>query len=213
MTDALQDFIQSPKEEGSAFFTKEYKRCPYTNGTHVMEDIYQLYWNAEVNYFLRKEALERTIEKRQEKLKQIIEEHDRTSWIDRVLKPLADIVSAQMAAIHNQEQPWPYKIYGPFGLGCTTTLYIFPEGGDDILDDETYSLTVYPAGGTGKQFYLEYDTGKVTDQYQPGSLGDINGFNHVREKLPDRLGEIIAKFRHHAARKQPEEKKEVTDNE
>jgi hypothetical protein len=212
--DELKDFIQNPNDSVGKFqIMKEYRRCPYTNGMNVMEDIYQASRHAEINYIRQKEALERTIEKRQKVLNRMVKEHDSRSWIDKVLKPLVDIVSSQMAAIHNEDQPWPYKIYGPFGLRCQTTVYIFPAGGEDILDDETYSLTVFPVGEIGKTFRLEYDTGKLSQDYEPGSLGDINGFNRITDDLPDRLGEIIAKFRHHPARKKPVENMEVIENE
>ena len=144
----------------------------------------------------------RTIKKRTEALKKM--EAERKGWVDRVLVPLSDIIALTLGEKEDKEKPLPYEIYGPFGLSCQTTVYFFPTDGHEICDDETYSLTVYPGGNLETSIWLEYDTGETTEQYEAGSIGWLNGFNRVKAKLPDKLGEIMELLRHHPERRSAE---------
>lgn len=172
---------------------------PVDDYTRVMENILGDYVKKQREYYERKEALERTIIKRKKQLEKL--EREEKSWVDQILKPLADIIAEKLGAKLKKDAPLPYEIYGPFGLGCTTTVYFFPTDGKDICDDESYSLTVFPEGDMKRDFWLSYDTGKSEALYAPGTLGEVNGFNRIRERLPVRLGEIMALLRHHPERR------------
>lgn len=173
---------------------------PVDDYTRVMEDILDGYTKKKRENQEKREAIERTILKR----KKLLEKMDREekSWIDAVLRPLADIIAEKLGAKLGKDLPLPYEFYGPFGLSCETTVYWFPTDGRNICDDETYSLTVYPEGNMIQQFWLEYDTGKRENLYAPGTLGEVNGMNKIRERLPNRLGEIMELVRHHAERRE-----------
>ncbi len=173
---------------------------PVDDYTRVMENILGDYIKKQREYYERKEALERTIEKRKKLLEKW--EREEKSWVEQILKPLADIIAEKLGAKFGKELPLHYEIYGPFGLGCETTVYFFPTDGRDICDDETYSLTVFPEGDMQRTFWLSYDTGKREELYAPGTLGEVNGMNRIRERLPERLGEIMTLLRHHAERRE-----------
>ena len=158
----------------------------------MMQSVYAEYSEYNKKYEARKEQLQRLIYKHTQALKRLEDQHQ--GWLDRVLVPLAVAIASELGGL-------PYEFYGPFGLSCETSVYFFPTDGHDITKDETYSLTVYPEyreGGYGyvNGFYLAYDTGRRLDTYRPGSIGDLNNFNNVKEELPDSLEEIVALLKH-----------------
>ena len=158
----------------------------------MMQGIYSEYREYDQKYQARKEQLERLIYKHKRTLDRL--EHSHQGWFDRVLVPLAVHISSELGGL-------PYELYGPFGLSCETSVYFFPTEGHDICKDETYSLTVFPEwreGGYGYRdgFYLAYDTGLRRNLYKPGSIGDLNCFNTVKDELPDSLEEIMALLKH-----------------
>lgn len=83
-----------------------------------------------------------------------------------------------------------YEIYGPFGLGAETSIYLsLKKKKFDICKDKVYSITLEPCYD-GNNLYYEYWTGETTNQYAKGTVGYYNGFNNVYKKLPDSLEEI-----------------------
>lgn len=99
----------------------------------------------------------------------------KASWLDGAIAALAiDLEEATGK---------PAEISGPYGLRAEVYIYV----GDDFI-----RLTPeFPEDG----LKLYYDTGKTTNDYQPGTLGDWNGMNNVRAELPDTLEEIIKLLR------------------
>ena len=101
------------------------------------------------------------------------------SWIDNVVKPL----------MHDLEKATGLtgEIYGPFGLRAETSIYLRKDMSKSITETETLSIELeHMSDGT------YYATGEETNNYQPMSIGWLNGFHHVMAPLPDTLEEIIA---------------------
>ena len=154
-------------------------------GESILQGIYE-------GYRLHSEKqrkLETVIEKNEQKLKLL---RKQGGWYQQCLVPLAKRLSKVLAM--------PHKIYGPFGLGATTTIYFFPQkNGGDIVHDENYSITLHPATRNyndwrlhfDETFYFTYDTGEKKEEYAPGTIGEMNGFNNVEAELPDDLDAIV----------------------
>lgn len=97
------------------------------------------------------------------------------SWYDTAIAPLAADLEAATGK--------PAKISGPFGLRAEVYIDV---GGDFIR-----ITPEFPDDG----LKLYYDTGAMTQTYQPLTLGDCNGMNNVRAPLPDTLEEIVKLLR------------------
>lgn len=103
------------------------------------------------------------------------------SWYDDIVVPLMH----ELEKIAGDE--WHGEIYGPFGICCETSIYLKKDTNKSITKQATYGLTIYPPKGDG---VIEYLTNKTTNRYPPGSLGELNGENFIREILPDEIDEI-----------------------
>lgn len=162
-----------------------------------MQEIYAAY-KAHGDRIAKEERLIEMHKKRLNKLEST------GGWIEHVLRPLSDRISKRLGGM-------PYEIYGPFGLGCETSVYFFASGKiGDICKDETYGITVHPQSRDGfgtweERFYLTYNTGETCNNYQPGTIGYLNGFNNVEAPLPDDLDEIMEIVKRNHDHYQPEE--------
>lgn len=104
-----------------------------------------------------------------------------SSWIDGIVKPLAERLSEMVNM--------PYEIYGPFGLSCETSLYFRKDMSKSICNQPTMSITLVPHD---LKYAISYKTGEKTQKYAPNTIGDINGFNDITKPLPDNYEEIVA---------------------
>lgn len=103
------------------------------------------------------------------------EKRGHASWLDSAIASLA--VDLEEATGKQAE------ISGPFGIRAEVWISV----GDNFI-----RLTPeFPDG----QLKLYYDTGEMENTYQPGTLGDFNGMNNVREPVPDTLEEIVKLLR------------------
>lgn len=102
------------------------------------------------------------------------------SWFDTSVVPLAqDLEEATgMTA----------KVSGAFGLRCEC--YIVLEKGD-----RKKTIVVTPDIKDDGSLELYYDTGEVRDRFRSDSIGALNGFNNITERLPDTLYGIIRVIR------------------
>ena len=95
-----------------------------------------------------------------------------------------------------------YEIYGPFGLENETSIYLANEGKDGnipICEVETWSLTLhwrYKKDSSEEIDHLEYWTGEQTNEFATGTIGWLNGYNHIFKPLPTDIDEIIKCLRH-----------------
>ncbi len=103
------------------------------------------------------------------------EQNARASWLETAIPALAiDLEEAIGETV---------KVSGPFGLRAELWL---------TAGNRFIRLTPDFSTGTLK---LYYDTGETTNRFQPGTLGDRNGFNNVQTPLPDTLDEIVKLLR------------------
>ena len=110
------------------------------------------------------------------------------SWIDEVIYPLAKRLSARSGKAS--------RVCGPFGIGARVMLTLHNEDDPDDYFEWTdrEDLTIEPRFNDGA-LELWYVTGETRDLYPKGSLGAMNGFISVLEKLPDEESEILKRFR------------------
>lgn len=101
------------------------------------------------------------------------------SWYDTAIVLLANDLSEATGL--------KYNISGPFGLRAEVYISLGPE------EKEKFIVVTPEFPDSGLKLY--YDTGVMTKDYQPNTLGDYNGMNNVREPLPDTLEEIVKVLR------------------
>ena len=146
-------------------------------------------------------AYNEKIQAKEEKIKrlkaQVAKLENKGGWIRLILHPLAKAISAELGGLQ-------WEIYGPFGLGAETTVYFFTEEGHDICKDPSYFLQVEPFFEDGRMV-LHYWTRKRSNDYAPGTIGELNGFNKIYEPLPDELPEIMKIVRANYCEKKEEE--------
>ena len=130
------------------------------------------------------------IEKIDEKIRRLESKrsrlYEKSGWINQIVAPLA-----KKLAEHFNLQ---YEIYGPFGLGAETSIYLRADMKQSIVEADTWHITLCPAF-TDKRPALLYKTGEQTNDYRPGSIGWLNGFNDVLAPLPDEFDEIVKLMR------------------
>lgn len=97
------------------------------------------YVKASQRYYEKKQKLENTIAKAEEKLRVLKDKAP--SWIKNLLVPLAKEIKKRL----NMKA---YEIYGPFGVTCETHIYFSNDGKDGdikITKVNALRLTVYPS--------------------------------------------------------------------
>ena len=102
------------------------------------------------------------------------------SWFDTSVVPLAqDLEEATgMTA----------KVSGAFGLRCECHIVL-------EKDDRKKTIVVTPDIKDDGSLELYYDTGEIRDRFRSDSIGALNGFNNITERLPDTLYGIIRVMR------------------
>ncbi len=88
----------------------------------------------------------------------------------------------------------PYKIYGPFGLECETSIYLMEDVSKGIVGQKTISITLRPFGDHEND-WITYDTGERTDRYAKDTIGEMNGYNSVYAPLPTDFNDILKLMR------------------
>lgn len=160
--------------------------------TEIVDD----YLDKTNKYHEKRQKLEDTIEKKQKELKRLI--NGSPSWVQNILVPLAKELKKRLGLK-------AYDIYGPFGCECETTIYLSNDGKDgkiEITKVETYSLTIRPVWKYNDNyskttaFELTYWTGESTNLYPKGTIGELNGMNHIFKPLPNNIDDIVAILEH-----------------
>lgn len=125
------------------------------------------------------ERLEKQIEKLEKKSDDI--RYGR-GWVKGIVEPLAEELSKRTGL--------KYEIYGPFGLRCETSIFLREDMSKSITEQETRSIKLTPYTTKDGIESVKYDTGEEQGEYQIGSIGYMNGFNHVSAPIPDTIEEI-----------------------
>lgn len=111
------------------------------------------------------------------------------NWIETFVHPLAQAIQQELGLAS-------YEAYGPFGLRSEVS--IFWHSSEDDLDKPTYSLRLTPYNlATG---VIHFDTGEVSEHYDPNTIGALNGLGNQTAPLPDSLDELIHQLKSMASR-------------
>ena len=78
------------------------------------------------------------------------------------------------------------EIYGPFGMRAATSIYLRKDMTKGICEQTTLSIELEE-----REDGTYYYTGKNTKNYPSGSIGEINGMNHIMAPLPETIDEIV----------------------
>lgn len=106
--------------------------------------------------------------------------HSYVNWIDGLVEPLAQ----ELAKRAGKE----YKIYGPFGMGCHTTIYLVNDKNICITKQDTWSITLEPHNLDEAEVF--YQTTKKEGNWNPLSTASLNGFDYNYEPLPNSIEEV-----------------------
>ncbi len=100
------------------------------------------------------------------------------SWIDFLVKPLAE-------ALAKRFKDRELELLGPFGMGSKVPVWLRKKGTQGVED--ILGFEVCP-GDLDKAELRVVDTATDTGRYQPGTIGEMNGFNHPEETVPPSAG-------------------------
>lgn len=139
------------------------------------------------------DGLEKEAAKRRREAKGVYEEMgalDYGNWVSDVLWPLADEL-ARRTGKHPQ-------LSGPAGLGSKLTIALVDDPDKRSYEQDSLKITVEPVFEDDHMVF-NYETGAVSDRYEPGTVGYVNGLNNITARLPDSVEEILGLLRHHPA--------------
>lgn len=136
-------------------------------------------------YRKQRDYLEERIEMRRQ---QIVRLEKR---IDKLVSPHYHDALNEIGKYICERTGYNYEILGPFGMRASSSLWIVDKNKDrkDLMDYVVYSISVCPKYD-GDNVYLTYDTGEKKGNYDPMSIGALNGFDNVEEVLPDTIEEV-----------------------
>lgn len=119
-------------------------------------------------------------------------------WKDEVIIPLAEEMARRLG-----KRP---LVFGPRGIGAKVTICLTDDLEAKWTEQDRLELTIEPDFEDGRMVF-NYETGAVSDRYEPGTVGCVNGLNNITARLPDSVEEILGLLRHHPALN-PENKEE-----
>jgi len=129
----------------------------------------------------RKDLLERRLERLNKRLEKLYLQAP--SWIDTIIKAVADDLILLLPGRY-------YEILGPFGLGARTSIHFYKNevkgisGMDKFTNGNCLSITFLPTSLDSGTIKVE-DSATDTGEYNRGTLGELNGFNHPSIDIPD----------------------------
>lgn len=108
-------------------------------------------------------------------------------WKDEIVVPLAKELGKRVGM-----SP---LVFGPCGLGNKVYISLVKDPEIPRWKQSSLNLVVQPQFPDGESCVLEYETGEMTDRYEPDTLGYANGLNAVTAVLPDSVDEILLLMR------------------
>lgn len=159
----------------------------------MLKEIKGKYIQESSNAKLLENELEEKISKKKEKIKKLNDDVKKLvekkwdiqspSWIDSLLKPMAEVLSKELNL--------KYDIYGPFGMRAQTTIYFMEDLAVSITEQDVKSITIIP--GKLSEAELFYETGKLKPGVPANSnhINDPNGFNKEILPLPENIEDIL----------------------
>lgn len=139
------------------------------------------------------DGLEKEAAKKRREAEGVYEEMgalDYGNWVSDVLWPLADELARRTGK-------YP-QLSGPVGLGAKLTIALVDDPDKRSYEQESLEITVEPAF-EDESIFFNYETGCVSDRYEPGTVGYVNGLNNITARLPDSVEEILGLLRYHPA--------------
>jgi len=118
------------------------------------------------DYRQQKEELETEREIVQDKLDELLSK--RPIWL-HIVADLAQLLQAELGYED-------YEIFGPFGLGCTTSIHFYKK-------KVVHSLTLRP-GNLDIGELRVVDFSRNIKEFSKDTIGDINGFNYPEIDIP-----------------------------
>lgn len=103
-------------------------------------------------------------------------------WKDEVIAPLADELAKRTG-----RHP---LVLGPCGIGAKVTICLTDDPEAKWTEQDRLELTIEPDFVDGRMVF-NYETGELSDRYEPGTVGYVNGLNNITARLPDSVDEII----------------------
>lgn len=140
-----------------------------------------------VKYYEQRHYLENRIRMRREQIERLHKRLDKLKYphFHDALKEIGEYICERTG--------YEYRILGPFGLRCESSLWIVDpkkDKGETGVSNIVWSLCVNAKSNKDNTQYLVYDTGEQKSGYHPNSLGALNGFNNVEAILPNTIEEV-----------------------
>lgn len=111
-------------------------------------------------------------------------------WKEEVIIPLAEEMAKRIG-----KHP---VVFGPCGIGAKVTICLTDDPAAKWTEQDRLELTIEPDFEDGRMIF-NYETGEVSDRYEPGTVGYVNGLNNITARLPDSVEEILGLLRHYPA--------------
>jgi len=112
------------------------------------------------------------------------------SWIRMLINPLAEEIQRHFPGS-------VLRLSGPLGIGAQVQIALYKEGTESDRIPPSSALIGYivvePGVLSTGEVYVR-DLKADTSEYSPGTIGEMNGFNHPRCPLPDTVEELIERF-------------------
>lgn len=159
----------------------------------TINELYEKYIAVELE---ERRINEKIIDKEKEIERLQLKKQKLGTWVDRLVKPLADILTPLLDCVS-------YRLLGPFGLRSEISIWFFKPNSTAEYCDYSLSLTfIYQSNDdilykneyctpTVKKVILAYDTDERKNEFPEGSIGDKNGFNIISRDLPDSIDELV----------------------
>lgn len=140
-----------------------------------------------IKYYDQKHYLENRIRMRRAQIDRLEKRLDKLEYphFHDALKEIGEYICERTG--------YEYRILGPFGLRCESSLWIIDpnkDKGELGIGNIVWSICVNSHTNEDNTQYLVYDTGEKKSGYHPNSLGVMNGFDNVEAILPDTIEEV-----------------------
>ncbi len=126
--------------------------------------------------------------KKKDEAEQIREQvrNDQLNWIDAVVIPLATALG-EATGLH-------HRVIGPCGICCRIDVILYADKERQYIFQPHKVIALQP-DFREEGFSLRYETGKQTDRFAKGTVGELNGMNNETEVLPNSIDEILKLMR------------------
>ena len=117
-----------------------------------------------------------------------MKENTKTHYLSDLIEDVCETIKKYV--LKNYKEYIEVEYMGPFGLGCEWVIKFIKPGNEK---DRISFHTDFTKNEKGERngFCMMYPTGEKTNEFKPGTIGYVNGFNNIREKLPMDIDEIM----------------------